>query len=186
MSVEETINIKLVIAHVDSHFLVIGHVQVFNLGNLSGVLHVGSVTTRSENNGNLGVGVDIVACNQGTRRVIDQGSHLGRDVVLFQRLFKHLRNILTLNTGSSETLGPSDQFTVVDTFLTAWIGELEIVKHDASDKQYVIFGKLWALSELTVNPRGRWASSSVLPKLSVMKLPKHSAQKSKLEYRDER
>ncbi len=36
---------------------------------------------------------------------------------------------------------------------------------------------------LTVKPRGRTSSSGPLPKLSLMKLPKHSAQKSNLNHR---
>lgn len=36
--------------------------------------------------------------------------------------------------------------------------------------------------ELTVNPRGKGGSFSVLPKVVVMKLSRHSAQKSSLYY----
>jgi hypothetical protein len=41
-----------------------------------------------------------------------------------ERRGKHGRNVPSFNVGGTETLSPSDKFTVVDSELRAWVGEL--------------------------------------------------------------
>ena len=100
------------------------------------MLHISRVTSSTEDDGDLGVGVDIVGSDQGTSGIVDQGGHLGSDVlraskgneergirqvlrrarfrslmtdVFLQRLFKHGSDIVSLHIGSSESLGPPDE-----------------------------------------------------------------------------
>jgi hypothetical protein len=67
--------------HVDGHVLLGSQTQLVHLGNVSGLLHVGSVTSGTKDTGNLGVRVDIVGSDQGTGGVVNQGGHLATDVL---------------------------------------------------------------------------------------------------------
>ena len=68
-------------SYVDSHSLTRWETDLRHLGDVLGSLHVGSVTTSTENDGNLGVWVDIVGSDESTGRVVDQSSELCPDVL---------------------------------------------------------------------------------------------------------
>jgi hypothetical protein len=52
-----------------------------------------------------------------------------------ERRGKHGRNVPSFNVGGTETFGPSDKFTVVNSELRAWVGELLSAKLFQLDSQ---------------------------------------------------
>jgi len=110
--------------YVDGHALLGGKSNLGHLGNVLGSLHVCSVTSSSENNGNLGVWIDIIGSNQSTGSIVDERGKLGRDLESLEGIHKHGSDISAFNVGCAETFSPSDQFSVVDPVLGAWVGEL--------------------------------------------------------------
>lgn len=69
------------ITHVDSHSLFLGQSDVVDLGDAAGGLHVSSVTAGSEDDSNLGVGVNVVGGDKSTGSVIDESSEFRGDVL---------------------------------------------------------------------------------------------------------
>lgn len=55
-----------------------------HLGDVLGCLHVGRVTSGTENDRNLGVRVDVVGGDKGTGGIVDQGGKLAWDVLRCQ------------------------------------------------------------------------------------------------------
>lgn len=53
-----------------------------HLGNSLGRLHVSGITARTEDDGNLGIGIDVVGGNESTGGVVDQGNQLGGDILM--------------------------------------------------------------------------------------------------------
>lgn len=47
-------------AHVDSHSRILWQAHGFHFGDVPASLHVCRITTSTENDGNLGVGIDVV------------------------------------------------------------------------------------------------------------------------------
>jgi len=112
------------VTHVDGHALLGGKSDFRHLGNVLGSLHVGSITSSTKDNGNLGVWIDIVGSNQSTGRIVDQSGQLGGDLESLEGIHKHGSDISAFNVGCAETFGPSNQFSMVDPVLGAWVGEL--------------------------------------------------------------
>lgn len=79
--------------------------------------HVGGVAAGSKDDGHLSIGVEVVGSNQSTGRVVDEGRELDRDVVLEEGLAEELGAVDTLDSRVAETLGPSDEDTMVDLVL---------------------------------------------------------------------
>lgn len=52
--------------------------QILSLPNLANVLHIRRVTSRPEDDGDLGAGVDIVRGDEGSGCVVDDGGDVGR------------------------------------------------------------------------------------------------------------
>lgn len=78
--------------HVDGHALTLGEAHRGHLGDVLGGLHVRGVTACTENDGDLGVGVDVVRRNERTGRVVDEGGELGANVLQCQpRLLRGFR-----------------------------------------------------------------------------------------------
>ena len=67
--------------HVDSHTLSVGQTDFFHLGNAFTSLHIRSVTSSTENDGDLGVGIDVVGRDQSTGGIVDQSDKLGLDIL---------------------------------------------------------------------------------------------------------
>lgn len=53
-----------------------------HLGNSLGRLHVSGITAGTEDDGNLGIGIDVVGGNESTGGVVDQGNQLGGDILM--------------------------------------------------------------------------------------------------------
>jgi len=68
--------------HVDRHTGAARQSDGRHLGDVLRGLHVCSVTTGTEDDGDLGVGVDVVGRNKSTGRVIDKGGELTRDILM--------------------------------------------------------------------------------------------------------
>lgn len=70
--------------HVDSHTLFRLQPNIIHLGDIPGSLHVSSITTRTEDNGDLGVWVDVVGGNQSTGGIVDQSQKFGVNILIYQ------------------------------------------------------------------------------------------------------
>lgn len=120
--------------YVDSHSLACWETNILHLGNVLGSLHVGSVTSSTENDGNLSVWVDIVGSNESTGRVVDQGRELSPDVLdssqqmrsfrggdttheTLEGVREHGGDVSALDVGGTETFSPPDQLSVVNSLL---------------------------------------------------------------------
>jgi hypothetical protein len=110
--------------HVDGHALLGGKSNFRHLWDILGSLHVGSITSSTEDNGNLGVWIDIVGSDQSTGSIVDERSQLGWDLESLEGSHKHGSDVSAFNVGCAETFGPSDQFSVVNPVLGTWVGEL--------------------------------------------------------------
>jgi hypothetical protein len=66
--------IPLSLTHIDGHALLGRQSHVRHLGNVLCSLHVCGITSCTEDDGNLGVWVDIVGCDEGTGSIVDQRS----------------------------------------------------------------------------------------------------------------
>lgn len=114
--------------HVDGHALTLGQTHGSHLGDVLGRLHVCGVASGTKDDGNLGVGVDVVGRDERTGRVVDERGKFGANVlteisaigmteggngsahVFGQRLFEHGSDVVALDVGSAKALGPSDEF----------------------------------------------------------------------------
>jgi hypothetical protein len=67
---------------VDSHALFRWQTDIVHLGDVFGSLHVGGITSGTEDDGNLGVWVDIVGRDEGTGSVVDEGSEFCLDILI--------------------------------------------------------------------------------------------------------
>jgi hypothetical protein len=79
--------------------------------------HVSSVASGSEDDSHLGVGVEVVGRDEGTGGVVDEGRESDGNVVLFESGAEELSAVDALDSGVAETLGPTDEDTVVDLVL---------------------------------------------------------------------
>ena len=68
--------------HVDRHTGAARQSDGRHLRDVLRGLHVCSVTTGTEDDGDLGIGVDVVGRNKSTGRVIDKGGELTRDILM--------------------------------------------------------------------------------------------------------
>ena len=93
------------------------------LGYLRYIFHIGRITARTENASNLGVGLDIVGCDERACRVVDDRAEFDRNCGIAQTLAQHLSTIMSFCFRITETLGPADKLTVINTLLNG--GETE-------------------------------------------------------------
>jgi len=68
--------------HVDRHTGAARQADGRHLRDVLRGLHVRSVATGSEDDSDLGVGVDVVGRDEGTGRIVDEGGKLTRDVLM--------------------------------------------------------------------------------------------------------
>lgn len=66
---------------VDSHLLAVGQSQSLHLGDVVDGLHVGGVASGSEDDSDLGGGVDVVGGNKSASGVVDEGREGDGDVL---------------------------------------------------------------------------------------------------------
>jgi hypothetical protein len=70
--------------HVDSHALTVWQSDRAHLGDSLGRLHVRRITASTKDDGDLGVGIDVVGRDEGTSGVVDQRDKLGGDILAGQ------------------------------------------------------------------------------------------------------
>lgn len=98
--------------------------------------------------------------------------------VFLNGLSEHLCNISAFSVQCTKAFGPTNEFTMIDSFLIAWIGELRRTLN-------IIFISWYHGEWRTVNPKGNISPglSSDCPsspvKLVSINVLRHSAQKSK-------
>ena len=68
--------------HVDRHTSAARQSDGRHLRDVLRGLHVRSIAAGTEDDGDLGVGVDVVGRDEGTGRVVDEGGKLTRDVLM--------------------------------------------------------------------------------------------------------
>ena len=134
---------------VDDHFtgglVVVGALEVFELGDILELLDVGAIGTGSKDGSEESAGLTgrgIGAGHQGTNGVVDQGCHAHGK---FQRINGRLEQgayIVTNGIGDVEALGPPDQGSGVDSDLAH--GEAE----GESQIEHILFAVTLAPPEL--------------------------------------
>jgi hypothetical protein len=72
------------LTHVDGHPLITSQTHTRHLGDVARRLHVRGIASCTEDDGNLGIRVDVVGRDKGTGRVVDQSQELSIDVLADQ------------------------------------------------------------------------------------------------------
>lgn len=66
---------------VDGHFRIRVQSQILDLSNLTHTLHIRRITSRPENDSDLGTRVDVVGGDEGSGGVVDEGGQLNGDLL---------------------------------------------------------------------------------------------------------
>lgn len=123
---------------VDRHLRVAWDSPVFELGDVLDVLHVGGVAAGAEDDGNLGVGVDVVRGDERPGCVVDERGEGHRDILLYRAmrrgtwacrrsrgtcifldgLAEHFCNVASFGIGCAKAFRPADKFAMINLVLS--------------------------------------------------------------------